>query len=76
MNYEQAAKWLRAIGGTHVVERDNSGNEIVVVSVVSAIKGPVSQRAIVDTSLAWRGPEELVRRAFVFACQELKAALE
>jgi hypothetical protein len=75
MNYEQAERWLRAIGGTHEIERDGSGNEVVVVRLVSATGGPVSRRATIDPALAGYGPGEGVRRALVLACEELKLAL-
>jgi hypothetical protein len=74
MNYGQADKWLRAIGGTSDVVRDADGNDFVVVSVDSATKGGVSRRMAVDASTGVERPGA-IRRAFVRACEELKWAL-
>jgi hypothetical protein len=74
MNHGQAAKWLRAIGGTSAVVRDSDGCDFVVVSVESATKGAVSRRMAVDgsTGKEW---QEAVRDAFARACDELRLAL-
>jgi hypothetical protein len=74
MNHVQAGRWLRAIGGTHNVARDLDGYDLVVVSVESALKGPVSRRTAVDGSTG-NEREEAVRNAFVRACEELRLAL-
>jgi hypothetical protein len=71
MTFDQATRWLAAIGGCHEVVREGN-REIVVVRVASASKGEVSARRTLDTTLA-QGPAQ--RRALTLACDELRRAL-
>jgi hypothetical protein len=73
MNHQQATTWLRAIGGTSDVVRDDGGTDFVVVSVESATKGTMSRRMPVEATGYPR--DEASRKAFVCACEELKFAL-
>jgi len=71
MTYEQAVRWLAAIGGTHEVVREGTW-EIVVVRVASASKGEVCARRTLDTTLS---QEQAHRHALALACDELRSAL-
>ena len=71
MNYDEAVRWLAAIGGTHEITREGI-REIVVVRVSSANRGDVVRRTALDRGIS----QELAgRRAFVLACDELRRAL-
>ena len=67
-SHDQAVAWLRAIGGTSEVV-----NETVIVSVESATRGLVTRHRVIDVAAGER--DEAVRRAFLGACEELRAAL-
>jgi hypothetical protein len=71
MTYEQAQRWLAAIGGTHGVVREGT-REVVVVQVASASKGDVCARRTLDTTLS---QEQAHRRALTLACDELRRTL-
>jgi hypothetical protein len=71
MSYDEALRWLAAIGGTHGVVREDT-REVVVVQVASASKGEVCARRTLDTTLS---QEQAHRRALALACDELRRAL-
>ena len=71
MTYDQAVRWLTAIGGSHDVVREGN-REVVVVRVTSASKGDVERRMALDTVLS---QEQAQRRALALACDELRRAL-
>ena len=71
MTFDEATRWLTAIGGSHEVVREGD-REIVVVRVASASKGECMRRMTLDTTLS---PELAQRRAFALACGELRRAL-
>ena len=57
MKFDEAARWLAAISGSHEVVREGNRG-IVVVRVASASKGECIRRMTVDTILS----QELARR--------------
>ena len=71
MTYDQALRWLSAIGGTQDVVREGT-REIVVVRVASASKGEVCARRTLDATLS---QAQAHRHALALACDELRRAL-
>ena len=69
MTFDQATRWLAAIGGCHEVVREGN-REIVVVRVASASKGERCARKTLDTTLS---QSQAHRHAL--ACDELRRAL-
>ena len=75
MNYDEAMRWLEAIGGAHEIVHEAGGKDVVVVSVSSATRGKVSRRTSLDACLVGHARDAAFRTAFALACGELKLAL-
>ena len=76
MTYEEAERWLRAIGGERIMARETAKFDSVIVLVKSATKGEISRHSVYDASLAGVQLEAAIREAFVRACDELRIALK
>lgn len=78
MTYEEAKKWLSKIGGQRVEIRNKYRRADAVRSSCpsSRRRGHVVQRHwLFDDTLEGRERELAIRKAFVRACEELRAAL-
>jgi len=76
VTYDEAARWLKKIGGTTVVAKDETrGRGSIIVSVESAKGRTVSRHRVFDDTLVGLERERAVREAFTVACEELKVAL-
>lgn len=78
MTYGEARRWLAKIGGTWEEAKEPAPPRLrrsIIVSVRTA-KGQIVQRHAPydDTAESWVRETE-IRRAFVRACEELRAAL-
>lgn len=76
VTYEEAKKWLAKIGGEMTEGKEQMrGSGSIVVSVKSARGRVVQRHALFDDTKTGYERELEIRRAFVRACEELKAAL-
>jgi hypothetical protein len=76
MTYEQAKKWLAAIGGEEIIERETEDRGSVIVLVKPSKGGEVSRHWLFDEKLTDTAREDAIRTAFLAACRELKLALD
>ena len=71
--HDEAVRWLTALRGEFMIERNSKGHPMaVVVRVERALGGVVSRRADV---LPGFSDELAERQAFTRACDELRRAL-
>ena len=78
MSYDEAKKWLARIGGEMVEGKEQMPPRrrgSIIVSVKSARGHMVQQHWLFDDTLEGWERELAIRKAFVRACEELKAAL-
>jgi len=76
VTYDEAARWLKKIGGTTVVAKDGTRGKGSIVVIVESAKGrTVSRQWVFDDTLTGPQRERAVREAFTRACEELKVAL-
>jgi hypothetical protein len=76
VTYEEAKRWLQKIGGEMTEGKEQMrGTGSIMVSVESARGRVVQRHAPFDDTLTGYQRELEIRRAFIRACEELKAAL-
>jgi hypothetical protein len=76
VTYDEATRWLKKIGGTTVVAKDETRAKGSIVVIVESAKGrTVSRHWAFDDTLTGLERERAVREAFTRACEELKVAL-
>lgn len=77
MTYEEATRWLKKIGGTTIVTKEQVRGKSAVVVIVESAKGrTVSRHVVFDDTLTGPEHERAVREAFTRACEALKLALD
>lgn len=76
MTYDDAKKWLAKLGGEWLEAAEQvPGRGSVIVCVQSATRGVVQRHRLFDGKLTGVARDTAIRRAFIDACKELKAAL-
>ena len=76
MTYEDAKKWLSKLGGKWLEAAEQvPGRGSVIVSVQSATRGFVQRHRLFDSKLTGMARDTAIRKAFLDACKELRAAL-
>ncbi|HTQ44930.1 MAG TPA: hypothetical protein VMI75_19355 [Polyangiaceae bacterium] len=76
MTYEEARDWLAKIGGQTIEAKEQTRGRGSIIVVVESVRcGTVQRHWLFDDTLVGPAREMEIRRAFVRACEELKAAL-
>jgi hypothetical protein len=77
VTYEEATRWLKEIGGTAIVAKEQQRGLCRVTVIAEDASGRmVSRHTIFDDSLTGVERERVVRHALTQACEALKIALE
>lgn len=76
MTYDDARKWLTKLGGECIEAAEQvRGRGSIIVCVQSATRGTVQRHRLFDSTLTGIARDTAIRRAFLDACKELRAAL-
>lgn len=77
MTYDEAAGWLKSIGGTTLVAEEQKRGLGRITVIAENTKGhTVSRHTFFDDTLTGLERERIVRDAFTQACEALKLALD
>ena len=75
LTYDEASRWLQAIGGERIASCDTATFGSVLVRVNGGTRDEIARLAPYNLTLTGERRETAIRDAFVRACSDLRVAL-